>query len=312
MKHREGKKLEFKANFNFGSMNTYSKTMAAFANTSGGVIVFGVQDKPRKPEGMTNSNFLDVDAERISHYLNEHYSPEILWEMFDFEVDGKTYGVILIEEAPFKPVVCKKETIKQVARESDIFYRYSGRSERIKFSELQRLLDENRQNERKKWMEHIERIAEIGPQNIMLMDILRGEIPNDTDTKIIVDKELLKQIKFIQEGRFVEKAGAPALKLVGNVEGVDTIIPKFSLEDDFYTTKQLGEALGLLSEKGSTTYMTAVIWKYGIQDKEEYYQHKGTQKLYSKLALEYLQGLDLTIEKAKEIHKEYLAEKRKK
>ncbi len=307
MKHRESKKLEFKANFNFGSMHEYSKTFAAFANSAGGVIVFGVKDSPRNPSGMSNDNLLEVDPERITNYLNEHFSPEMEWEMFDFEVDGNTFGVVLINESRHKPVVCKKETRGQKARESDIFYRYSGRSERIKFPELQNLLEENRQIERRKWMEHIQNIAKIGPQNIMLMDIMRGEIPNENNTKIIVDKELLKEIKFIQEGRFVERDGAPALKLIGSVEGAEAVAPNFNLDDDFYSTKELGDKLGLLSDRGSTSYMTTVIRKYNIQDDTRYYQHKGNQKLYSKLAYDFLASKNLSLEDAKEISREYYA-----
>jgi len=285
MKHREGKKLEFKANFSPASLNEYAKTFAAFANTSGGIIVFGVKDKPRNPYGMINTKFTDTDPEKITQFLNEHFAPEIEWEADEFEIDGKKFALIEIKESTNKPVVCKKNTKSDVAREGDIFYRYNGRSERIKFPELKKLLDENREFERKKWMEHLENISKIGPQNIMLVDLLRGEIPKGADSKILIDKELLKEMKVIHEGHFVEREGTPALKLIGSVEGVDTVIPKFNLEDDFYTTKQLAQELGLLSNNGSTVYMTGVIWKYNIQEKEEYFQHKGIQKLYSKLAL---------------------------
>lgn len=310
MKHRESKKLEFKANFNFGSMHDYSKTFAAFANSVGGIMVFGVKDSPRKPTGMTNNKFLDIDPERITHYLNEHFSPEIKWEMYDFEVDGKKFGVILINESRYKPVVCRKETKGQKAKESDIFYRYSGRTERIKFPELQNLLEVNKEIERRKWMEHIQNIAKIGPENIMLMDIMRGEISNENNTKIIVDKELLKEIKFIQEGKFVERDGAPALKLIGSVEGAEAVAPNFNLDDDFYSTKELGEKLGLLSARGSTSYITAVIWKYNMQEDARYYQHKGNQKLYSKLAYDFLVSKNLSLEDAKEISREYYAARR--
>ncbi len=310
MKHRESRKLEFKANFNFGSMHEYSKTFAAFANSVGGVIVFGVKDNPRNPSGMTNDNFLDVDPERITNYLNEHFSPEIEWEIFDFEIEGKNFGVILISESRHKPIVCRKETRGQKSRESDIFYRYSGRSERIKFPELQNLLKTNKEIERRKWMEHIQNIAKIGPENIMLMDIMRGEIPNENDAKIIIDQELLKQIKFIQEGRFVETDGAPALKLIGSVEGAETVALNFNLDDDFYSTKELGEKLGLLTDRGGTNNVTAVVWKYNIQDDSKYYQHKGNQKLYSKLAYEFLASKELSQDDIAEIKREYYTSRR--
>ena len=310
LKHRENKKLEYKSNFNFGSMNEYSRTMAAFANTKGGIIVFGVTDSPRQAIGMKNDNFEKIDEEKITSFLNEHFAPEIEWEKYLFEIDGKKFGVILVNESKNKPIVCIKDTKKDKSRESDIFYRYVGRTQRIRYPELKKILDEKIENERKKWLEHIENISRIGPENIALIDILRGEIPSE-GSKILIDKKLLKEIKFIQEGKFVEKEGAPALKLIGEVEGAEIITPKFNLEDDFYTTKELAKELNLLPETEFTGYMTAVIWKYNIQEKEEYYQHKGTQKLYSRLALEFLKSQNITLEQAKQIYKEYLQSLRK-
>ncbi len=306
LKHRESKKLEFKANFNFSSMNLYSKTFASFANSSGGVIIFGIKDSPREPIGMSNENFEKVDVEQISNFLNIHFSPEIIWEMHSFEFDGKKFGVFTVEESNNKPIMCTKETKKQVTNEGEIYYRYSGRSEKIKYADLKSIFDTNKEIEQKKWMEHIASIAKIGPQNIALIDILRGNIENTKDKQIVIDKELLKEINLIQEGKFVEKDGAPALKLIGSVEGVETYTPDFNLDDDYYTTKELGEKLGLLSEKGSTNYTSAVIWKYSVQKNSSYYQHKKHQKLYSKLCLEFLNSKNITIDKAKEIHKEYL------
>jgi len=306
LKHRESKKIEFKANFNIGSMNYYSKTFASFVNSSGGIIIFGIKDKPREPIGMSNENFEKIDPEQITNFLNTHYSPEIIWEMYSFTVDTKKYGVFIIEESNNKPIMCTKETKKQVTKEGDIYYRYSGRSEKIKYADLKNIFDINREIEQKKWMEHIESIAKIGPQNIALIDILRGNIQNTQDKQIIIDKELLKQINFIQEGKFVEKDGAPALKLIGSVEGVETYTPNINLDDDYYTTKELGEKLNLLSNKGSTSYLTAVIWKYDIQSNSSYYQHKKHQKLYSKLCYEFLKLKSTTLEEAKKIHKEYL------
>ncbi|EAH4919660.1 ATP-binding protein, partial [Campylobacter coli] len=46
LKHRENSQLEFKANFNKADFALYAKTLAAFSNNQGGIIVFGVKDKP--------------------------------------------------------------------------------------------------------------------------------------------------------------------------------------------------------------------------------------------------------------------------
>ena len=300
---RESSVLEFKENFNMGAIAEYAKTFAAFANNSGGVMIFGVSDSPRLPVGMKNLNFLQIEIEKVTNFLNEHYSPEIKWNPYDFEIDGKKFGVIVINKSFRKPVICKKNSNKGVSYEGDIYYRYSGRSEKIKFPELQQILDESRINEQQIWMQHIQNIARIGPENIALIDVLRGEIEASDDKKIVIDKTLLKDIQFIQEGRFVEKDGAPALKLLGSVEGIESVVPKINLADDFYTTKELGERLGLLSPKGSTNYISAVIKHYDIKRDPKFHQHKNNQNYYTLTCFDFLSSKNLTIEDAKALAK---------
>lgn len=316
LKHREKKDLEFKANYNFGSIKNgkFSKSIVAFANADGGIMIFGIKDRPREPIGMSNDNFENIEIEKITQFLNEHFSPEIIWNMYDFEVDGKKYGLFVIEESKNKPIMCIKNVGDEL-KEGDIYYRYSARSQKIKYPELKELLENAKELERKKWMEHIQSIAKIGPQNIALIDVYRGNIENSQNKQIIIDKDLLKDIKFIQEGKFVEKEGAPTLRLMGNIEGMEgiqTLVPDFNLNKDFFTTKELGEKLNLLTDKGSTNYLTAVIWKYNIQENSQYYQHKKNQKLYSSLCYKFLKEQNLTLEEAKFFHKEYFEKNKQK
>lgn len=70
---RECSWLEFKLNFNWGSKEDYARTLAAFANTSGGYIVFGISNSPRRIVGLTNNNFDKVDPAKISEFLNEFF-----------------------------------------------------------------------------------------------------------------------------------------------------------------------------------------------------------------------------------------------
>ncbi|HCX97377.1 MAG TPA: ATP-binding protein, partial [Spirochaetaceae bacterium] len=48
-------------------------------------------------------------------------------------------------------------------------------------------------------MEHIEQIAKIGPKNISFVDLVRGEIPRKNGQSIVIDKKILKSLKFIKE-----------------------------------------------------------------------------------------------------------------
>ncbi|WP_103568621.1 AlbA family DNA-binding domain-containing protein [Campylobacter concisus] len=314
LKQREKKNLEFKLNFNIGAIKggSLSKTIAALANTEGGIIIFGIRDRPREPIGMSNNNFVNMEVEKVTQYLNEYFSPEIIWNLDDFTLeDNRKFGVIYVEESKSKPVVCIK-TIGDELIEGDIYYRYSGRSQKIKYSELKYMLEYEKELERKRWIEHITNIARIGPQNIALMDVYNGNIVNCNNKNIIISKELLRDIKFIKEGKFVEKDGAPALKLIGNVEGMDgiqTIIPELNMDKDFLTTKELGKKLGWLTDKGHTKFVTAVIWKYGIQKERKYYQQKGASKFYTTLCFDFLKSQQLSKDKISSIYQEYLDNK---
>ena len=85
------------------------------------------------------------------------------------------------------------------------------------------LFSSTKEIEQRKWVDHIQNIARIGPQNIAILDTLRGEIEGKSDQKLLIDNNLLKDIKFVQEGKFVEKDGAPTLKLVGTIQPVEKV-----------------------------------------------------------------------------------------
>ena len=105
--------------------------------------------------------------------------------------------------------------------EGDIYYRYGGRSEKIKYSELQSIIDERRQKEEKNWIKLLSEISKIGVENSAIMDLKSGKI-GDGSPNIIIDEKLLKQIKFIREGHFDEISGDPTLKIIGEISDVSS------------------------------------------------------------------------------------------
>lgn len=304
LKHRENSKLEYKANFNKADFALYAKTLSAFSNNQGGCIIFGIKDKPREAIGMTNNNFRDLDNKDLSNYLSEYFSPEIKFETFSFSKDNKNFGVIEVLESNNKPIMCTKNGgKKQEIIEGEIYYRYSGRTQKIKYPELKNILEQNLQDERQKWREHIENIAQIGAKNVKMLDLLRGEINIDNGRKIVIDRDLLKNIKFINEGKFVEKDGAPALKLIGEIQNGELIATNLNLNQDFYTTKEL---LSKLELNIKHIYFRGVIAQYPIiQQDAKYFQQKKNQKYYSKFCLEFLKKEALTEDKIKEFCKRH-------
>ena len=212
---RENSRLEYKQTFNWRNRAKYAKTLAALANNHGGFIVFGVKDSPRELVGVNSRGFDRLDSSRVTEYLNSAFSPEIEWEAFRIEVEGFQLGVIAAKRAVVRPVVCTK-TDGQRLREADIYYRYGGRSDRIRYPELQRLLLERQEHERDTWLRHISQIARIGVENACVLDLNSGELSGPTD-RILVSQGILDQVRFIHEGTFTERSddGMPALRLDG-------------------------------------------------------------------------------------------------
>ena len=87
--NREGSSIEFKESYSHAGMAQYFKTMAAFANNSGGYIIFGVGDKPRRLIGLKDKNltqFEDLKVEEFTKNPLDYFSPEIVWYHCTFEL----------------------------------------------------------------------------------------------------------------------------------------------------------------------------------------------------------------------------------
>lgn len=87
--NRESFDLEFKANFQYGdSLAEYCRSMVGMANNKGGRIIFGVEDNPRKPTGMTNTKFVDCDPRIVNNCLLEIFQTKLLgkWTLLNTEL----------------------------------------------------------------------------------------------------------------------------------------------------------------------------------------------------------------------------------
>ena len=214
---RESGWLEFKENFSFAGIGDYAKTMAAFANNKGGYLVFGVRDKPREIIGVDSKKFDSIDVAKLTEKLNDIFSPEIEWDLLIHNWNKTDFGIIYTHESQSKPIISKK--VHDDIKEADIFYRYHGRTERIKFGELSHIISRRVEIEKKAWMDVFKRASDIGPQNVAMLDTLKGKIEGLGRT-ILIDEKLLPQLKFIKKGEFKEEKGEIALKLVGELKTV--------------------------------------------------------------------------------------------
>lgn len=217
---RESGWLEFKEAFNFQSLGKYIRSAGAFANARGGYIVYGVANAPHKLIGLKDSRFDDLDPEKLSAYLNEHFDPEVEWDRHIHEIDGKEYGILHFRESRNKPVICRKGTDDGKAlKEGEIYYRYKGRTQTIRYAELKELIEERRRHEQLLWFKHLKEIARVGIQEAGVFDLRSGKV-SGAGGHFLIDESLLSQVSFIREGEFNEKLGKPTLKIIGEARAV--------------------------------------------------------------------------------------------
>ena len=217
----ESSTKEFKASFNMASLPTYARTMAGFANASGGYIVFGIEDTPRTLKGLADEvaiSFDRLDTAQLTESINDLFAPEIHWERVLTTQHGRKIGVIYVYKALRKPIMARKNHNKPPINEGDIFYRYNGRTERIKFPELEHIIDETRDAERRAFQSLVDRVLSSGPSNVAILDFTTSQVTGYSGKTLLIDEALLQKITFIREGEFNETTGSPTLKLIGDVE----------------------------------------------------------------------------------------------
>ncbi len=287
---RESFDLEFKQAFHYGdSLHDYVRSLVGMANNRGGRIVFGIQDQPRIPIGLTSDKFDKLDPTKLNSVILEYFSSDISYSIESFEWKGKYFGILSVKEARTKPILCRK-TFKKTFREGAIYYRYRGETKEIMYSELSSLIDAEREKEKRLWMDHIKKIGDVGPSHVHILDTASGEMGVGSNT-VLIDSSVVDKLKFIREGHFVEDDAAPALKLVGDVSGVleaDRIIYAESAYP--YT------ATHVQAECGINNYeLQAFDWKFKIKGNVKYHTMVTTGRTsrinkYSKATIDLIRG----------------------
>ena len=314
LKSRESNTLEFKESFNKNSTPKYAKTMASFANNRGGYIVFGVKENPREVIGLKNNNFDNLNQEAFTEAINTLFSPSLDWECGSFILEIETaivnvtdetesntvekrIGWLYTEEATCKPVIAQKVDSGEKISSGDVFYRYRGRSEKIKYAEMNRIIDERTTKEREGLLKLFEVIRKSGTANLGIVNYGNGKLTTPYGVDVAFDRTLvtqvLKKAKFIKEGSFNETEGIPVIKVTGNIDLVEEI-PVIELDPDKgypYIQKDLAENLSI-----TTQDLYALVFYYKMKEAKRYSigvttSRTGGQSFkFSNFALQFLEG----------------------
>ena len=286
--NRESEHREFKLKFENNNLPKFAKTMAAFANRDGGVLFFGVKDKPRELVGITEAE--SPDDVVITNFLKEYFQPEVLFESRIIEIHGLKVHALLVKPALRKPVICKKSKSirtepgkpeKEVLREGAIYYRYSASTDEIKYADLILMLDNEREAYFKSMIDNITLLNKVGIDKAAVVDAheLAG---NDQAASVYLTNDTAQNLNWVDRGKFVEdeNEGGKAYYVVRKVEikhGVEIQKPV-----DFAKTHPLTKEALKKKVKIKGITFDAVIWKLGIKDNPVYHisSNHGKNKLH--------------------------------
>ena len=115
----ESKNVEFKEDLPEKSIK-YMKSVVAFANGTGGKIIFGVADKTRAVVGFGKEDvFKKIDA--IANAVSDSCEPAIIPDITAQTIDGKTVIIVEVSEGRQRPYY-----IKALGKEGGVYVRVAG------------------------------------------------------------------------------------------------------------------------------------------------------------------------------------------
>jgi hypothetical protein len=278
--HRESQYLEFKENFTLASLADYFRDFAAFANNSGGYLVHGVKDKPKRELKGLGKNaaqrFDEIDPEKITGHLLETFANKIDWEYEIYIINRRKFGFFYIHKAIKKPIISKKDY--KDLKNGEIYFRYGGRTQKIQHAELESIIEERIEQQNNNWLDLVKKIGIAGPENAAVLDTEKGIIGKNDKQILVVGEDLIKDFQIIKEGEFNEKDGAKTLKLVGEVQSTDKIeiikkIKENKLKEYPLSSRELWKKVKLKTPDIKQNEFYEIIKENDLKHNQEYCGH---------------------------------------
>jgi hypothetical protein len=172
---RESKHLDFKREFDVSSGETWCeviKDVVAFANSGGGIIVFGVHDDGRN-SAYNGTELLAHDtadiANRISRYIGL-YTIDI--EIIEVERAGQIRPAFFVPETDVPIVFTKPGTYdigsgrqKTAFGQGTLYFRHGSKSEPGNREDLAAWKDREISKARKNWLGGIRKVVQAAPND---------------------------------------------------------------------------------------------------------------------------------------------------
>lgn len=100
---------------------------------------------------------------------------------------------------------------------------YGGRTQKIQFGELELIIKKRIEQNNLQWLDLVQKIGKSGPQNAAILDTEKGLIEKEKSQILVIDEKLAKEIQWIKTGEFSETKGEKTLKLVGEVQPMNSV-----------------------------------------------------------------------------------------
>lgn len=236
--------FECKGNFS-ADERSLIKPLISFANNRGGYILYGIKDASWEILGLSSKKvdaFNSWDLEKLSGCILEFAGCGLSIEKRIYTINQKQIGIIYVYQAKKRPIILTKNEADFSS--GQIYYRYLASNRLIGSVELDEIIEDRINSVISTTLsKHIENIIKNGIENTAILNLKTGEVEGKSGN-FVIDETLLSKIQFIKEGEFVEKKGAPALKLMGNLQPI-TALTEIEIEKEIersITIKDVVEA----------------------------------------------------------------------
>lgn len=96
----ESSNIDFKEKVEYRKAKNWLKSVSAFANSNGGILLFGVRDCDRKPVGLDD---VVRDSEKVSELINDKITPLPRYELKTFMENNMDFMEIKVGDGPRTP-----------------------------------------------------------------------------------------------------------------------------------------------------------------------------------------------------------------
>ena len=96
----ESTNIEFKEKVEYSKPKSWLKSVSAFANSNGGILLFGIRDVDRKAVGLDN---IVKDSEKVSELINDKITPLPRYELKTFKENNMDFMEVKVGDCPRTP-----------------------------------------------------------------------------------------------------------------------------------------------------------------------------------------------------------------